>query len=346
MPSFVHEILVDLFRECPGLAPALVREAGRVELSRETVARVTAGEFADLDIAEFRADVVVRLDDAHGQAKDVLIVDVQLDRDKSKHVSWPLYAISARARLGCLPTLLVICLDDGVARWCAKAIPIDRNGSMFYPMVIGPSDLPRFMGTDQDAERARAFPELAILAAAAHSREGGDDAGAARMAMVALQACEALDTRRSVRYADFILASLGEAARRALENLMSLSNYEFQSDFAKKYVKQGRDEGRRRADEKTGRKSCCASSPSASMSFPSPYGFVSSRPRWRSSSAGLIGSSRPPRSRMCSPRSRSEHNATWMQGSRPWLSVAGRCTLVARLNLTRTATCRAAGTGR
>jgi hypothetical protein len=35
---------------------------------------------------------------------------------------------------------------------------------------------------------------------------------------------------------------LNEAARRALEAMMK--GYEYQSDFAKKYVAQGRDEGR------------------------------------------------------------------------------------------------------
>ena len=237
MPSFVHESLVDLFRECPALAPALVRETARFELPHGTVARVTAGEFADLDIAEFRADVVIRLDDAHGRAREILIVDVQLDRDRAKHVSWPLYVTSARARFGCMATLLVICIDGPVANWCVRPIPIDHNGSMFCPMVIGPEQLPRIA----DGERARAFPELAILATAAHGSEGN----APELALAALQACEALDSRRSVRYADFILASLGEAARRALEKLMSLRKYEFQSDFAKKYVSQGQRDDRR-----------------------------------------------------------------------------------------------------
>jgi hypothetical protein len=36
--------------------------------------------------------------------------------------------------------------------------------------------------------------------------------------------------------------SIGEAARRALEAMMK--GYEYQSEFAKKYVAQGRDEGR------------------------------------------------------------------------------------------------------
>jgi hypothetical protein len=42
-----------------------------------------------------------------------------------------------------------------------------------------------------------------------------------------------------------VLNSLNEAARRALEAMMK--GYEYQSDFAKKYVAQGRTEGAARA---------------------------------------------------------------------------------------------------
>ncbi|WP_437827408.1 DUF4351 domain-containing protein [Sorangium sp. So ce1153] len=44
-------------------------------------------------------------------------------------------------------------------------------------------------------------------------------------------------------YGDLVLNSLNEAARRALEAIMK--GYEYQSDFAKKYVAQGRQEGER-----------------------------------------------------------------------------------------------------
>src|SRR5215475_13937259 len=43
-------------------------------------------------------------------------------------------------------------------------------------------------------------------------------------------------------YGDIVLHSLNEAARRALEAMMK--GYEYQSDFAKKYVALGRDQGR------------------------------------------------------------------------------------------------------
>ena len=86
---------------------------------------------------------------------------------------------------------------------------------------------------------ARRLPELAVLSAAAHGR----DDSAADLALTAIGACAALDTRRATRYADFILASLSEAARLHLETLMSQQGYQYQSEFARKYFQQGRDEG-------------------------------------------------------------------------------------------------------
>jgi hypothetical protein len=44
-----------------------------------------------------------------------------------------------------------------------------------------------------------------------------------------------------------VLGSLSEAARGALEALMNRGTYEYQSEFARKYVAQGREEGERAA---------------------------------------------------------------------------------------------------
>ncbi|MGK3992250.1 hypothetical protein WME86_03055 [Sorangium sp. So ce1024] len=52
-----------------------------------------------------------------------------------------------------------------------------------------------------------------------------------------------LGDERARFYGDLVLNSLNEAARQALEAMMK--GYEYQSDFAKKYVAFGRDEGRR-----------------------------------------------------------------------------------------------------
>jgi hypothetical protein len=45
-------------------------------------------------------------------------------------------------------------------------------------------------------------------------------------------------------YYDYVLSGLNEAARKELESLMAVETYEWQSDFARKYVGIGREEGR------------------------------------------------------------------------------------------------------
>ena len=57
-----------------------------------------------------------------------------------------------------------------------------------------------------------------------------------------LPALRGLEDERARFYGDLVLNFLNEAARRALEAMMK--GYEYQSDFAKKYVAQGRDQGR------------------------------------------------------------------------------------------------------
>jgi len=73
-----------------------------------------------------------------------------------------------------------------------------------------------------------------------------DDHAAAELAWTALLACDGLDTPRATRYSDLVWASLGQAARRILEeDVMAPQTYEYQSDHVRRYIDQGRDEGRR-----------------------------------------------------------------------------------------------------
>ena len=245
MPSTLHEALVLLFRESPRLAPMLVARAlGRdlgLGLGPDLGAgvQVTSAEFVDLDPPEYRADVVLRIPDQDGRdendrdkaTREVFIVEVQLEPDQLKHFTWPQYVTSARTRFRCRATLVVVAVDERVARWCAQPIELDLAGNVFRPMVIGPAAIPVIT----DEAQARTWPELAVLSVIAHGHEPGSEAiGAA-----ALAACDQLDNPRSRLYADLIYTNLNEIARATLEAVMDLNNYTYQSDFAKKYVAQG-----------------------------------------------------------------------------------------------------------
>ncbi len=92
--------------------------------------------------------------------------------------------------------------------------------------------------------QARENPELAVLSAMAHGRDANPDR-AIEIALSAQKASSGLDADRSKIYLDLIMSSLGEAARQALMN-MDAQKYEYQSDFARHYVAEGRAEGEAR----------------------------------------------------------------------------------------------------
>jgi hypothetical protein len=75
-----------------------------------------------------------------------------------------------------------------------------------------------------------------VLSAIAH---GETEQGAA-IAAVVLPAILKLDDDKAKLYYDLMYDFLGEAARREIE---TMKGYEYQSDFAKKYVAEGRTEG-------------------------------------------------------------------------------------------------------
>jgi hypothetical protein len=90
-------------------------------------------------------------------------------------------------------------------------------------------------------EVALADPELAVLSAMAHGRDV-DGQKAARIALAAQIASLGLDDDRARLYFDLVLNSLSDAAKSELRT-MDPAKYEFQSDFAKKYIAIGRQEG-------------------------------------------------------------------------------------------------------
>jgi hypothetical protein len=235
VPSQLHEALVFLFRSKPALAPELLSTALHVGLPQYTEVRVDSAELTDVQPAEYRADVVVLL----RALEPVLgiVIEVQLSRDERKRFVWPAYVASLRRRIECAVLLLVVTPDETVARWAA--MPIDLGGgNIFVPCVLRPAAVPEVV----EPEQAKLEPELAVLSAMAHGRDV-DAAKAARIAFAAQTASSGLDDDRSRLYFDLVSSSLSEAARRELQ-AMDFAKYEYQSDFAKRYVAQGRAEGR------------------------------------------------------------------------------------------------------
>jgi len=233
MASMQHEGLVLLFRNRPALAPELLQGALGLGLPAWSEARVESAELTEVVPTQYRADLVVLL----LECKPVfaIVVEVQLSRDEDKRKTWPLYLTSLRSRVGCPTALLVVAPEASVARWCAQPIELGHPGFVLQPLVAGPDAIPVL--TDKQA--ARQDPELAVLSAMAHGRaELGKT-----IAQTVLAAVEGLEAEKVRLYVDLALSSLNDVAREALEALMRSGTYEYQSEFARRYVAQGRAEG-------------------------------------------------------------------------------------------------------
>jgi len=228
----VHEILLDLFKNRPSLAAEILTEVLGISMPAYTESRLVSTDLTEIQPAEYRADIVVVLLDGDVTVR-VIVVEVQLAVDPRKRFSWPAYVVGARALHGCPADLLVVAPEPAVAKWCAEPIEIGVPGFVLHPPVLRRTAVP----VVTDPEEAARRPELGVLSAMAH----GETEQGATIAAALLPAIRELDDDRAKLYYDLVYNSLNEAARRAMEAMMK--GYEYQSDFAKKYVAQGLSEG-------------------------------------------------------------------------------------------------------
>jgi hypothetical protein len=235
MPSYMHELLLLLFRNRARSAADLLRELD-VQVPEYDDVRIESSDLTHLDPAEHRADLVLFL--LQGTRKVLgIVVEVQLGRDEDKRYAWPAYVTNLRARHRCPVCLLVVTVEESMARWAGKSIELGP-GNWFRPWVIGPANTPLVT----EVRAAEQNVELAVLSACEHGQSDNIEL-ASRVASVAIQASEGIDAERSRRYLDLILMSISENAREAVQT-MDLLGFEYQSDFARHFIAKGRAEGR------------------------------------------------------------------------------------------------------
>ena len=240
MASTSHEGLVSMFRNHPGLTPEMLQSALGMKLPKWNELRVESSDFTQVVPTEYRADLVLLFLEGR---KPVFagVVEVQLSRSSRKRRSWPVYLTSLQARLRCPVVLLVVAPDAAVARWCAKPIYLGHPGFVLRPLVAGPDTIPVLQGKQEEGQS----PEMAVLSMLAH---GKDEKLAPGLFEAVLSTARGLEEERSTFYVDLALSAVTEPARGALEELMKSNHYEYQSEFARRYVaqglKQGREEGR------------------------------------------------------------------------------------------------------
>ena len=236
MPSYLHELLLVLFRNRSESAADLLRELA-VELPEYDEVRTESSDLGNLRPAEYRADLVLFL--MQGSLKVLgVIVEVQLACDEDKPYTWPAYIANLRARHRCPVCLLVITIEDAVARWAGSSIELGP-GTRCDPWVVGPSNAPAVTELRDATENV----ELAVLSAIEHG-QSADTPLAARIASTAIVASADLDAERSRLYLDLLLISLSQSAPERIEAVMNSLGYEYQSDFARRYVAQGKAEGK------------------------------------------------------------------------------------------------------
>jgi len=241
MPSFDHEALLELFRRRPTLAPELLRDVLHVPMPLYEHIEVGDSTLTELSPTERRADLVLVCSPSPGApAQRVLVVEAQLRVDPEKRRSWWSYLVSAHTRHRCDAVLVVVTPSAAVAAWAAKPIPLGHPGVSLHPIVLGPASVP----VVRDAAEATRSPELAVLSAMIHGR--GD--AAEDIARATFAAMRDLDAERVALYNDIALTSLRAAARAIFEDLMANGTYQYKSDFAKRYVAQGRTEGEARGE--------------------------------------------------------------------------------------------------
>jgi flagellar biosynthesis/type III secretory pathway protein FliH len=137
---------------------------------------------------------------------------------------------TARARFDCPAILLVVALNEAVARWARASIDLGHPGFTLKPIAISAAQIPQIV----DEKQARRSPHLAVLSALAHPR--------LHVASAAIAGLDRLPEEQSRLYFDAVLAGLPPIERQILEAQMQ--GYQYRSQFARTFIAQGREEGR------------------------------------------------------------------------------------------------------
>jgi Domain of unknown function (DUF4351) len=237
MPSQLHELLLMLFRNRSKLLAQSLYDSSKVMVPNFSEARIDSADLTDIQPAEYRADLVITLLAQDGSPVMSFIVEAQLAQDERKRFVWPAYAANLRARLECPVCVLVVTLDESVARWAAQ--PIELGGeSIFVPLVLGPAQIAKVT----DVDEACALPELAVLSVMAHG-QSADIQTSVKIARAALHACTRVEEDRRKLYKDIVYAWLSEAAQQEVKTV-DLTPEEIESDYAVGFLALGRKRGR------------------------------------------------------------------------------------------------------
>jgi hypothetical protein len=216
MPSSKeHEVLVRLLRDRPEILGPLLEAAVAHPPEGATLVALPA-DFSAV-VPQYHADLAFGFR-REGRLDLVVLVEVQLSRDRQKLLTWPLYEAFAKVRHApAEAAVLVVTPSEAIARWARRPV-IRRPHVSYAPLVLGPTGIPR---------TTTGPTELVVLSALAHGAEpdGGPLLDAAARALVPLGKTTAR------LYIDLLQYKLGTIFQRAWEAMVQSTNRPYLSDW-------------------------------------------------------------------------------------------------------------------
>lgn len=217
MATISHETPVILLRNAPGVAAALLPFAG-ISPSSVATSALTSNDlsyFVDADHKQRHADVVVLVADTAG-LRVAVVVEVQRGDDGDKEFRWPCYLGQARDNNRCAAVLIVVCSTFAAAQRCRAAIRTGHPDYDLIPVVIYGRDSP----DPEDPRHRHLKVELTVLAA--HTGFYNLRKEAARRKVLTVLREADMETDRLKTYTRLVLSAASPAARKKLEQLMTV----------------------------------------------------------------------------------------------------------------------------
>jgi hypothetical protein len=232
MPTYQHEVPLQMIRQRPDLAVEILRDAVGVDVPPYDRVIQASENLSVLHPAEQNCDgaVLATRDDKPVYG---IVVESQLRKDEEKQFDWPAYLSTFRHQHACDADLLVLCPNETTAHTLATPIQLGLSGSVVYPVAVSPKDL----SPVTDLDEARRCPELAVYTAPAHV--DGPQGPAVIHAFA--EALEVINRADGKLYHDYARSLFSDAAKKLLGEFMKVHEHEYQwqSDFAIEHIAEG-----------------------------------------------------------------------------------------------------------
>jgi hypothetical protein len=233
-----HEAMHRIFHHDKELLEHTFRTLGLDIPAPDTVS-VISGDVTEIRPLERRIDTLLQCETAEGETYLVL-VEAQRKRDPDKQYSWMYYLayLADKYRLPVL--LLVVCHDNGVAKWAAQ--PVKRGAGSWAaltlrPLVVGPHNVPMIV----DEETARHDVLLTVFSVLTHANDSGVDAILRALAS-ALKTID--DKSKAYDLAELTGIGLEDTPAGPIWRQMMARDPFYRSAFSRQLRDEGRAEGR------------------------------------------------------------------------------------------------------